>query len=190
MARWEKDADFYNSFRRDCMHAQISRLSCRSPCGVRQFVRCAANRRTRHDISIRSMRRFLGPLIGGRDYVGQFLRARVDGQESAWTSYTPEADIPIRVWPQYLVNGQTSLVIGFIFDLSSLAGALNSSRPVFQMRAQANDLCGLRFVWAHNPSLYRFLLAAGIPPIGSGNRHALMDGSRTHSSFLPPAWSG
>src|SRR3954469_5729154 len=80
--RWENDARLLQLVRRDAWHDHdFRRRRAARLCGVRQFRRAAANRRTRHDISQGQCGKFLGLWGRRRDHDDQFLRAGWTSQE-------------------------------------------------------------------------------------------------------------
>ena len=79
---WENDARLLQLVRRDAWHDHdFRRRRAARLCGVRQFRRAAANRRTRHDIPESERGKFLGLWSRRRDYDDQFLRAGWTSQE-------------------------------------------------------------------------------------------------------------
>ncbi len=103
-----------------------------------------------------------------------------------WTNYTPLTVLEDR-GPGYhwLFNGQTMLLIGFIFLItSSLLGAVNFITTIIQLRAKGLTWMRLPFfVWAQFVTAFLLLLA--FPPLESAMIMQLMDRVADTSFFLP-----
>src|SRR6476646_8253693 len=182
---WENDTRFLQLVRRDAWHDHdFRRRRAARLCGVRQFRRAAANRRTRHDISQGQCGEFLGLWSRRRDYVDQFLRAGWTSQERLDVLYAVGRHLRYGSRPQSPIQWADALVDRFYFShLIVVAWRRQFHHDHHSTARQGTDLDAAA-VFRLGPVCYRISVAAGISAARSGNRHAVNGSGRAHQ-LLP-----
>src|SRR5436305_8550565 len=188
--RWENDARLLQLVRRDARHDHdFRRRRAARLCGVRQFRRAAANRRTRHDIPESERGEFLGLWSRRRDYDDQFLRAGWTSQERLDVLYAVGRHLRYRSRPQCHIQWADALVDRFYFShLIVVAWRRQFHHDHHSTARQGTDLDAAA-VFRLGPVCYRISVAAGVSAARIGNRHAVNGSGRAHQ-LLPPCRPG
>src|SRR6266566_2006824 len=188
--RWENDARLLQLVRRDAWHDyDFRRRRAARLCGVRQFRRAAANRRTRHDIPESERGKFLGLWSRRSDYDDQFLRAGWTSQERLDVLYAVGRHLRYGSRPQCPIQWADALVDRIYFsDLLVAAWRRQFHHDHHSTARQGTDLDAAA-VFRLGPVCYRISVAAGISAARSGNRHAVNGSGRAHQ-LLPAGRPG
>src|SRR4029077_2016450 len=187
---WENDARLLQLVRRDARHDHdFRRRRSARLCGVRQFRRAAANRRTRHDVPESERGKFLGLWSRRRDYDDQFLRAGWTSQERLDVLYGVGRHLRYGSRPQSPIQWADALVDRFYFShLIVVAWRRQFHHDHHSTARQGTDLDAAA-VFRLGPVCYRISVAAGVSAARSGNRHAVNGSGRAHQ-LLPPGRHG
>ena len=171
---WENDARLLQLVGRDARHDHdFRRRRAARLCGVRQFRRAAANRRTRHDISQGQRCKFLGVWSRRSDYDDQFLRAGWTSQERLDVLYAVGRHLRYGSRPQSRIQWADALVDRFYFShLIVVAWRRQFHHNHHSTARQGTDLDAAA-VFRLGPVCYRISVAAGVSAARSGNRHAV-----------------
>src|SRR6476619_2332489 len=188
--RWENDARLLQFVRRDAWHDHdFRRRRAARLCGVRQFRRAAANRRTRHDISQGQCGEFLGLWSRRRDYDDQFLRAGWTSQERLDVLYAVGRHLRYGSRSQSPVQWADALVDRIYFSDQLVAAWRRQFHHNDHSTARQGTDLDAAAVLRLGSVCYRVSVAAGISASRSGNRHAINGSGRAHQ-LLPPSRFG
>src|SRR6476619_1416291 len=188
--RWENDARLLQFVRRDAWHDHdFRRRRAARLCGVRQFRRASANRRTRHDIPESERGKFLGLWSRRSDYDEQFLRAGWTSQERLDVLYAVGRHLRYGSRPQSRIQWADALVDRIYFsDLVIAAWRRQFHHDHHSTARQGTDLDAAA-VFRLGPVCHRISVAVGISAARSGNRHAVNGSGRAHQ-LLPASRPG